>query len=151
MIFRISTSVASIRVVSGVPEIEVVIEPHLYKPGNPNSLLMFNILLYKKALKSFAIFVLQVCNGRMALHGYPSYFWSIGIKHLGCLYSLQHFKENMKSLLRLVVHFAFCTYPKLSVCQLLASFAQLLFPSACAPFSSDVMHLYTRVHGVAVR
>ena len=45
MIFRISTSVASIKVVSGVPENEVVIEPHLYKPGNPNSLLMFNILL----------------------------------------------------------------------------------------------------------
>ena len=30
MIFRISTS--SIKVVSGVPEKEVVIEPHLYKP-----------------------------------------------------------------------------------------------------------------------
>ena len=36
MIFRISISVASIKVVSGVPEKEVVIEPHLYKPGNPN-------------------------------------------------------------------------------------------------------------------
>ena len=36
MIFRISTSVASIKVVSGVPEKEVVIEPHLHKPGNPN-------------------------------------------------------------------------------------------------------------------
>ena len=36
MIFRISTSVASIKVVSGVPEKEVVIEPHLYEPGNPN-------------------------------------------------------------------------------------------------------------------
>ena len=34
MIFRISTSVASIKVVSGVPEKEVVIEPHVYKPGN---------------------------------------------------------------------------------------------------------------------
>ena len=45
MIFRISISVASIKVVSGVPEKEVVIEPHLYKPGNPNSLLMVNILL----------------------------------------------------------------------------------------------------------
>ena len=45
MIFRISTSVASIRVVSGVPEKQVVIEQHLYKPGKPNSLLMFNILL----------------------------------------------------------------------------------------------------------
>ena len=45
MIFRISTSVASIKVVSGVPEKEVVMEPHLYKPGNPNSLLMFNILM----------------------------------------------------------------------------------------------------------
>ena len=40
MIFSISTSVASIKVVSGVPEKEVVIEPHLYKPGNHNSLLM---------------------------------------------------------------------------------------------------------------
>ena len=45
MIFRISNSVASIKVVSGVPEKEFVIEPHLYKPGNPNSLLMVNILL----------------------------------------------------------------------------------------------------------
>ena len=45
IIFRISTSVASIKVVSGVPEKEVVIEPHLYKPGNPNSILMVNILL----------------------------------------------------------------------------------------------------------
>ena len=45
MIFRISVSVASIKVVSGVPEKEVVIEPHLNKPGNPNSLLMVNILL----------------------------------------------------------------------------------------------------------
>ena len=45
MIFRISTSVASIKVVSGVPEKVVAIEPHLYKPGNPNSLLMVNILL----------------------------------------------------------------------------------------------------------
>ena len=45
MIFRISISVASIKVVSGVPEKEVVIEPHLYTPGNPNSLLMVNILL----------------------------------------------------------------------------------------------------------
>ena len=45
MIFRISTSVASIKVVSGVPEKEVVIEPYLYKPDNANSLLMFNILL----------------------------------------------------------------------------------------------------------
>ena len=45
MIFRISTSVASIKVVSGVLEKEVVIELHLYKPGNPNSLLMVNILL----------------------------------------------------------------------------------------------------------
>ena len=40
MIFRISISVASIKVVSGVPEKEVVIEPHLYKPGNPNSLII---------------------------------------------------------------------------------------------------------------
>ena len=45
MIFRISISVASVKVVSGVTEKEVVIEPHLYKPGNPNSLLMVNILL----------------------------------------------------------------------------------------------------------
>ena len=45
MIFSISTSVASIKVVSGVPEKQVVIEPHSYKPGNPNSLLMVNILL----------------------------------------------------------------------------------------------------------
>ena len=45
MIFRISTLVASIKVVSGLPEKEVVIEPHLYIPGNPNSLLMVNILL----------------------------------------------------------------------------------------------------------
>ena len=45
IIFRISTSVASIKVGSGVPEKEVVIEPHSYKPGNPNLLLMFNILL----------------------------------------------------------------------------------------------------------
>ena len=45
MIFRISNSVASIRVVSGGPEKEFVIEPHLYTHGNPNSLLMFNILL----------------------------------------------------------------------------------------------------------
>ena len=45
MIFRFSISVASIKVVSGVPEKEFVIEPHLYTPGNPNSLLMFNILL----------------------------------------------------------------------------------------------------------
>ena len=45
MIFCISNSVASIKVVSGVPEKEFVIEPHLYTFGNPNSLLMFNILL----------------------------------------------------------------------------------------------------------
>ena len=36
MICCISTSVASIKVVSGVPEKEVFLEPHLYKPGNPN-------------------------------------------------------------------------------------------------------------------
>ena len=36
MIFHISISVASVKVDSGVPENEVVIEPHLYKPGNPN-------------------------------------------------------------------------------------------------------------------
>ena len=49
MIFRISTSVASIKVVSGVPEKEVVIEPHIiYKPGNPNSLLMVNIFVVKE-------------------------------------------------------------------------------------------------------
>ena len=45
LIFHISTSVASIKVVSGVPEKEVVIEPHVHKPGNTNSLLMVNILL----------------------------------------------------------------------------------------------------------
>ena len=45
MIFRISISIASIKVVSGVPEKEFVIEPHLYTLGNPNSLLMYNILL----------------------------------------------------------------------------------------------------------
>ena len=45
MIFRMSTSVASIKVVSGVQEKEFAIEPHLYTPGNSNSLLMFNISL----------------------------------------------------------------------------------------------------------
>ena len=53
MIFRISISVASIKVDSGVPENEVVIEPHLYKPGNPNSLLI-SIILQKK---------ISDCNG----------------------------------------------------------------------------------------
>ena len=38
MIFRISISVASIKVVSGVPEKEFVIEPHLYSPSHPNSI-----------------------------------------------------------------------------------------------------------------
>ena len=45
MIFCIFITVVSIKVVSGVQEKEFVIEPHLYKPGNPNSLLMVNILL----------------------------------------------------------------------------------------------------------
>ena len=45
MIFCFSISVASIKVVSGVSEKEVVIEPHLHKPGNPNLFLMVNSLL----------------------------------------------------------------------------------------------------------
>ena len=45
MIFRISASVASIKVVSGVQEKEFVTKPHLCTPVNPNSLLMLNILL----------------------------------------------------------------------------------------------------------
>ena len=45
MMLRIAASVASNKVVSGVQEKESVIEPHLYKPGNPNSLLIVNILL----------------------------------------------------------------------------------------------------------
>ena len=64
VIFHISTSVASIKVVSGVPEKEVVIEPHLYKPGNPNSLLMFNICADKKPLLTLPMMKRrpQFCN-----------------------------------------------------------------------------------------
>ena len=43
--FHISASVASIKVFSGPPEKQFVTEPPVCVPVNPNSLLMFNILL----------------------------------------------------------------------------------------------------------
>ena len=46
-------------IISGTLEKECVTEPPVCVPVNPNSLLMFNILLEKKALKSFSIFLLQ--------------------------------------------------------------------------------------------
>ena len=60
IIFHISASVASIKVFSGTPEKQFVTEPPVCVSVNPSSLLMFNILLVKKALKSFASFLLQV-------------------------------------------------------------------------------------------
>ena len=43
IIFRISASVASIKVFSGTPENQFVTELPVCGPANPNSLLMFNI------------------------------------------------------------------------------------------------------------
>ena len=60
IIFHISVSVASIKVFSGTPEKQFVTEPPVCVSVNPSLLLMSNILLVKKALKSFASFLLQV-------------------------------------------------------------------------------------------
>ena len=60
IIFHISASVASIKVFSGTPEKQFVLEPHVCVSVNPSSLLVFNILLVNKTLKSFASFLLQV-------------------------------------------------------------------------------------------
>ena len=60
IIFHISASVASIKVFSGTPEKQFVTETPVCVSVNPSSLLMLNILLVKRALKSFASFLLQV-------------------------------------------------------------------------------------------
>ena len=60
IIFLISGSVASIKVFSGTPEKQFVTEPPVCVSVNPSSLLIFNILLMKKALKSYASYLLQV-------------------------------------------------------------------------------------------
>ena len=58
IIFYISALVVSIKVFSGILEKQFVTESPVCV--NPSSLLMFNILLVKKALKSLASFLLQV-------------------------------------------------------------------------------------------
>ena len=60
IIFHISASVASIKAFSGTPKKKFVTELSVYVSVNPSLLLMFNILLVKNALKSFARFLLQV-------------------------------------------------------------------------------------------
>ena len=60
IIFYISASVASIMVFCGTQEKQFVTEPPVCLYVNPSSPLMFNIVLVKKALKSFASFLLQV-------------------------------------------------------------------------------------------
>ena len=62
IIFHISASVASIKVFSGTPEKQFVTEPPVCVSVNPSSLLMFNILLVKKALKSFCQFSFTSMN-----------------------------------------------------------------------------------------
>ena len=57
IIFHISASVASIKVFSGTPEKQFVTETPVCVSVSLSSLLMFNILLVKKALKSFASFL----------------------------------------------------------------------------------------------
>ena len=73
IIFHISASVASIKVFSGTPEKQFVTETPVCVSVNPSSLLMLNILWWKRRWNRLPVFFYKYELGGSCLHYSPSY------------------------------------------------------------------------------